>query len=372
MRYFSIDILRTIAIFVMVFVHFGENLAGFKSPFAGFGAPLFAFLSGASYYLWVKGREEKGVSDEEISKISVRRGLFVFGVGFAFNILVWLPEDTFNWDVLTFIGSALLLLGAVRRLPRLVLLVAAVMAVVISPALREVADYNAYWLNGQYYEPDATLYDTLIGYVIAGYFPVFPWIAYSLTGFVVGSVLFEAEAKRDAAAPTTTSPTSSSVVRFSIAGGALLAVSLGSLAVRSWLPDVLATKFLGKWSMFPPTVIYVSATLGLTLLLVAVTHYLVDLRYRDRVPEGLANIAKTFSRYSLTIYLLHHVAHLWPLWIYTAWQGLEPTTYWMSAMTLWPAYGLGLLFLVVCYVALRLLGSRRTYGAEALMRWICD
>ena len=49
MRLASIDILRTVAIVVMVFTHFGENRANFTPPFSGFGAPLFVFLSGASF-----------------------------------------------------------------------------------------------------------------------------------------------------------------------------------------------------------------------------------------------------------------------------------------------------------------------------------
>ena len=93
MRYHSIDILRMVAIFVMVIVHFGENLSGFDFALAGFGAPLFAMLSGASYRLWINGQATLGVDEEQISKISIRRGLFVIGVGFAFNILVWLPEE---------------------------------------------------------------------------------------------------------------------------------------------------------------------------------------------------------------------------------------------------------------------------------------
>ena len=115
MRYVSIDILRTFAIVVMVFVHFAENLAGFEFPGAGFGAPIFALLSGVGYRLWLEGRRARGASQEEISKVSIRRGLFVLGVGFLFNVLVWLPEDTFNWDVLTLIGAALLILNGKRK-----------------------------------------------------------------------------------------------------------------------------------------------------------------------------------------------------------------------------------------------------------------
>jgi uncharacterized membrane protein len=67
MRYPSIDLLRTLAIQVMVIVHFCENLTGVILPITGLGAPLFSFLSGVSYFLWVQGQQARGRSDEECS-----------------------------------------------------------------------------------------------------------------------------------------------------------------------------------------------------------------------------------------------------------------------------------------------------------------
>ena len=116
MRQPSIDILRTLAIFMMIQVHFVENLsaefegwAGLSGSGAapvpwwlmtGLGAPLFTFLSGVSYRLWVTAQEARGRSDIEISKVTIRRGLFLFGLGLIFNVFIWLPEDIFNWDIL--------------------------------------------------------------------------------------------------------------------------------------------------------------------------------------------------------------------------------------------------------------------------------
>ena len=127
MRFPSIDLLRAVAIALMVTVHFVENLSGAWAEGvdfnrvgwlpAGFAAPLFTFLSGVSYSIWSDGLSRRGVSDAEIAKRTVRRGLFLFGLGIAFNVLVWLPEETFNWDILTFIGSSLLVLAACRTMP---------------------------------------------------------------------------------------------------------------------------------------------------------------------------------------------------------------------------------------------------------------
>ena len=359
MRYSSIDILRTVAIVVMVLVHFAENLSGVILPFTGFGAPLFAFLSGLSYLLWVRGLEARGVSAEEISKSSIRRGLFVFGAGFAFNIFAWLPEDTFNWDVLTFIGTALLLLNGLRRLPLPIPILIAVISVLIGPLLRDMADYQAYWVNN-YFECDWTLSDLVIGFLATGYFPIFPWVAYSIAGLVTGSLVFREEFDASASkCPMIRG------VTFMAAAGLLL-------WVRTSLPIQVSEHLLGGWRMFPATVEYVVGTIGIALLMFGLAHQIVDRNQTAAEHSGWLCIAKTFSRYSLTIYVLHHLVHLWPLWIYGIASGQEPTFYWKQALPLNYSLLLAGLFLVICYFALRSIGPDRRWGLESWMRWLCD
>lgn len=368
MRYPSIDLLRTLAIQVMVLVHFSENLSGFTLPITGLGAPLFSFLSGVSYFLWVAGQHSRGRSDEEISKISIRRGLFVFGVGIVFNILVWFPEGTFNWDVLTLIGSALLVLNLARRLPVPIIVFAAAMIVLVSPALRIQTDYKAYWQD-VYYDYDMTLTDVVCGYFANGYFPIFPWLAFSLAGFAAASFLFCQE--HDEAQPLHTAP------QFPwptiIIGASMVAASLVALALRPFLPEIIAQKLLGGWTMFPTTIEYALAMIGGDLILLSLLHYYIDLNPRFARRDTLLEIAKTFSQYSLTIYVLHHIVHLWPLWIYTRASGYsDPTELWMKAMTTPQALGLAAAFLVCCFFLMRWIGPDRRFGMESWMRWICD
>ena len=183
----------------MVIIHFVENLSSFYGADGstlgrvwlptGFAAPLFTFLSGASYFLWWRSRESLGWSDEYISKVTIRRGLFLFVLGFLFNVCVWLPEDIFNWDILTLIGGSLLLLNIARRLPAAIFPVIGVGTLVMSPVLRAMADYPTYWTNG-YFECDLTLSDVLLGFCSVGYFPLFPWMIFPLAGFMTASILF--------------------------------------------------------------------------------------------------------------------------------------------------------------------------------------
>ncbi len=359
-----------IAIFTMVFVHFAENLSGVGLPIAGFGAPLFAFLSGVSYLLWVNGQMARGRSDAEISKVSIRRGLFVFGVGFAFNVLVWLPEDIFNWDVLTFIGAALLVLNIARRLPLSVSAMTAAVILMISPLLRAQVEYEAYWANG-YFELDPTLSDVLIGFFVTGYFPLFPWLVFSLAGFTTASLLF-GEATESGAAPEDAEPAMLSP-RWLIAIGAVsLGIAIAIRLLHSHLPEVLAKTVLGGWTMFPPTTTYVFGTLGWAFLLFGAAHLLIDRNPRMLRRKGLLDIAKTFSRYSFTIYVLHHIVHLWPLWIYGVVTGNEPTHFWQNSMPIYISLPLALVFMITCFVLLRWIGPERRFGIEAWMRWLCD
>ena len=348
----------------MVLVHFGENLSGYTPPIAGLGAPLFAFLSGASYFLWTKSSRARGKSELEISKISVRRGLFVFGVGLAFNILVWLPEDTFNWDVLTLIGVALLILNLARRLPLPPLILAAVISMLISPILRSLADYDSYWVN-HYFDYDLTLSDVLIGFVTTGYFPFFPWITFSLAGFVAASLLFPEPSETDSSAPLP------STMPMMLLGATLFVAALIALYSRPWLPETLSD-YLGDWEMFPPTLAYVLGMLGVCLLLFGALHQYVDRNPHAARHRAVLNIAKTFSQYSFTIYLLHHVIHIWPLWIYGLITQNDPTYFWMKAMPLTVSLPLALLFMACCYFMLRWIGPDRNYGIESWMHWLCD
>jgi uncharacterized membrane protein YeiB len=232
----------------------------------------------------------------------------------------------------------------------------------ISPILRGQADYAAYWQNG-YFECDLTLSDLLIGFLCTGYFPIFPWIAFSLCGYVAAAKLFgpiDAEESR-------VSPWSMVWL-----GAALIALSLLAIRLRSYLPDPIGKNYLGGWTMFPPTIEYVLGTLGMTLAMLGLSH-----RWIDRNPQALRwkgsfDIARTFSRYSLTVYILHHVVHLWPLWIYGLSSGFELTHFWMKALPIPTSILLALVFLGCTYGVLSRLGPDRNFGLEAWMRWLCD
>ena len=362
MRYHSIDLLRSFAIVVMVIVHFTENLAGYTPLIAGLGAPTFLFLTGLSYRLWLNAKQARGVTETKIAKSTVRRGLFLFGLGFAFNVLVWLPEDTFNWDVLTLIGVGMITLNLARQLPPTITFLACLGLTSLTPLLQFEADWQAYWTPG-YFDPDLTLTDVVLGFLVVGYFPIFPWLAFPLIGFLFGTFQF-AE-----------TPDPKREDRFAQlgwqAGLTLMLLAVFVVLGSANSSGETATFLSQSWRMFPPGVAYMAGTLGFVLFAFGLSFLFFDRDRRDRF-QSLHRITDTLSRHSLSAYLLHHIIHLYPLWIYGSFSANDPTAYWQKAMSVPWSLAAAIACLTLMYVIFRLMDRYHRGGIEAWMRWLCD
>lgn len=384
MRHLSIDILRTAAIFMMVLVHFVENLSATYdtqdsgghplTPWwlpSGLAAPLFTLLTGVSYAIWLGVQQRRGVSEDEVNRRTVRRGLFLIGLGFAFNIFVWLPEDTFNWDVLTLIGTAMLAFSFVRHLPMPVPLLIVALLAAFAPLLRATTDYPAYWQN-YHFDYDFTLSDVLLGYLVVGYFPVFPWLLYPIVGLLVGRGLFAGVGSQPPALTSRGLMAASGVLALAAVASSLLAPLQTETASVDWRPP--------GWTMFPASTTYILGTVAAGMLLLGLLHHLVDVpdgsddrrAARLQLPASVTAFFNRTSRHSLSIYLLHHVAHLWPLWIYGVASQGEPTAHWQAFMPAWASAGLGVVFFAACVPLFSWLDRRGLPTAESVMRWVCD
>ena len=367
MRLASIDVLRTIAIVIMVVVHFLENLSGVRewSP-DGFGAPLFAFLSGASIRLWTVARIRRGDSSAQIARVLTRRGLFLFGLGLAFNFFLWLPEDFWIWDVLTFLGTASLILAGVRLMPPTPAVLLAALAVLVSPALQQLAAYSEWWTSG-YYEPGTTFSEILLGFLVVGYFPLFPWIALPVIGFLVAAPLACHNAP-DSRYPGT------QLTRCLLIPAAILAAISGSML----LGGMSSQNILLQWTMFPASIPYLTGMTSVAMLLMLTFHCWLDrpssgtVATATTVTASLLRTATLYSRYSLTLYLLHHAVHIYPIWLAGLWLQGDPTVFWGQAMHWSLSLALAMVFLAVSVPLVFILNRRRTPTIETLMRWLCD
>lgn len=363
-REVSLDVLRAAAIAAMVVIHFVENLSGqvgtHGGPFGsatrhwwlptGFAAPTFIFLSGMSYRLWASHACRRGQSERTVSIISVRRGLFLIALGFAFNVLIWMPEDLFNWDVLTLIGCGLLMLNVARQMPDAVVIFTAGLLIAVAPALRVAADYASYWTAG-YYDYDFTWTDVILGWLVTGYFPIFPWAAFPLLGYAL--------------TPRLLGPGRSHVLIGT--GCAIASVAI----IASWpsLPVAVTGGRGTAWRMFPASTAYVLGTLGGVCLAVAALHRLLD--GDSAMSRRLAPWVTPLSRHSLSLYLFHHAVHIWPLWLYSAATTGAATALWQKAMPVAASASLAVGFLVIAAVACREADRRRIPMAEDLMRRLC-
>ncbi|MFM8578667.1 MAG: heparan-alpha-glucosaminide N-acetyltransferase domain-containing protein [Planctomycetaceae bacterium] len=370
----SIDVLRSAAIVLMVVVHFVENLSGRHGgadPFAdgyravwlptGFAAPIFSFLTGLNYRLWADGLVARGVADEAVSKATVRRGLFLIGLGFAFNVLVWLPEDTFNWDILTFIGASLILLDVVRKMPSPVPLGACVVVLATAPVLRTIADYPAFWKTG-WFDYDWTLGDVLLGFLVVGYFPIVPWILMPVAGYIA----------RDSIVGTgTRSCPSRSPIGPLVIGAAFLVASMTTLAVRPLISQRMLLGTSSGWTMFPPSTAYLLGPLGITILAATLLHRLMDCRESGLLTK-LTRWTRPLSRHALSVYLLHHVVHVWPMWIAGLRISGDVSAFWQVAVPPGTSLVLAFLFLVAVVILFEWIDRRGLPSVESLMRWLCD
>jgi uncharacterized membrane protein len=370
-RYLSIDILRAVAILLMVQVHFVDNLSTMAaSPSWLYGvscglglwpAPLFALLSGLSFSLWTRKEESLGRSGGEITKIALRRGVFLFALGIVFNVVVWLPEGTFNWDILTLLGASMAVLALVRKLPPMVLVTVCLMVLLISPPLRVVGDYGAYWEEG-YYTYDFTLRDVVGGFFVNGYFPLLPWIIFPLAGHVIGEVAFR---RRESSAQPDW--------RLAAAGIGLMAIAALDVALGAQSPDLIAKHYATGFTLYPASTEYILGMLGFSLLCLALLHRWVD---RNERITGTGLVLTFFRRYSylaLTAYIVHLAVHLWPLWLYGVWRGQEdPTYYWRQATSTPVALGLAVAFVVLFYFVLIFLERKKKLSVEWWMRWLCE
>ena len=107
------------------------------------------------------------------------------------------------------------------------------------------------------------------------------------------------------------------------------------------------------------------------MFLFALGHRWVDQNPRLVNHRVVRVVFTTFSKHSLTIYLLHHVVHLWPLWIYGAAFGDEPTQFWRTAIPVAVSVPLAVLFLAACFVLCRWMERTERRGVEGWMRHLC-
>jgi uncharacterized membrane protein len=372
-RYLSIDVLRALAILLMIQVHFVEYLsAQSHAPqllydtcgyFGLLPAPLFTLLAGLSYSLWLGSQRRSGRSEDDIVKYSFRRGMFVLVLGFVVNVFIWLPEKTFMWDILTLLGAATLILIAVRNWHPGILLVICVAILIASPPLRDVAQYDNYWV-GEDFQYDFTLKDVVLGFLLNGYFPLLPWLVYPLAGFALGRYFY----------PRDDDETTSLPLWLPLLGATLVALACVAMVLEPHVPEWAANYYVNDFpeDFYPATTVFVVGTLGGIMVGLWVLNAALDVNPRVTGTGRVLTFFRRYSYFALTIYVVHLAIHVWPLLIAAAWEQKESIYAYFGVATSTPvALGLALVVIAALYPCLILLERHRRFSLEYMMRWSC-
>ena len=128
--------------------------------------------------------------------------------------------------------------------------------------------------------------------------------------------------------------------------------------------------------MFPASSSYLLGAIGASTFCLVVLHRVVDQKSdeknRSQTFEILAKGFRVVSKHSLSIYLLHHMIHLWPLWIYGFMTVGEPTAHWQKFVPVVFSTILALFFCALVVPAFLIIDKYRVPTIESAMRWIGD
>lgn len=351
-RLLGLDALRGLAVLLMIEQHLGvwlwrgpapgltradyPLLLGFNA-LGGGAAPLFVTLAGVGSALFCAA--ERPHPDRTL----MQRGLVLMSFGLALNLSApgWFSWG--SWFVLHMMGFAILLTPAWRRLPSRVLLAAVPMILAATLVVQSLLDTPYRLTNSRM--RDLSLAGGWLRLALAeGQFPILPWLAFYLGGFVAGRWLAEGSLRPVALLGSV-----------AVAGGALLA-GMYALHVPPARSELLVRAFRVHVGFYPASAALVLLLLGAVLLAVALALWLE--RRRSMSPT---DALVTLGRASLTLLMLHV-----PLFR----EASRPLGLWRN-LSAGAALATIAAFVLVCVLATRAWQARQyRFGAEWLLRRI--
>ena len=331
-RILSVDLLRGFALICMVLVHFmvylGDAAAVDTWPYfflnhvlADWGAAGFLMMMGMSQVLSV----QKHVRENNllIFRRTLIRGGFIFLVGIFMLALAWGPGKIWQWDILTLMGFATVMLFFCRFLPSWSILAIVVTLAVCTPLLRMGIDFNAVWggtfvnvpvisryLPGilldpaKEYEVAWRVKEIIQGFLFTGEFPVFPWFIFPPLGFVLGRRIVSRRMQQD-------------LPLLVIIGSLFVVLGLGWAYAAIGRPQSsVIIDYIVSLSFYPDSFTMICCQLGVALIVFSGLFYCYDVRKPDKEKASfIVRIFNLTSRSSLTFYFLHYLLIGWPLFL---------------------------------------------------------
>ena len=195
-RFVEIDMLRGLAIFLMIFGHFLWDLDYFGivkmnnvvySSLQSTVPPLFFLLVGISLVVSKKKIENKTKKDEKkFYNHLLIRGLKILGLGLIITIgsLIFIPSQPVFFGVLHCIGLSVILSAPFLKY-RLITPVFAFLFIVVGFALAQFPVENP-----SIFHLVIGIHQSNVWQYTVDYFPLIPWFGISLLGIVIGDILY--------------------------------------------------------------------------------------------------------------------------------------------------------------------------------------
>ena len=285
-RYQSVDFLRGIAIFAMLCA----NVIGYVSPasqhpewirfYGSIAAPLFITLAG---YMVAYTSDLKKYN----LNYYLIRGFLILLTGILIDAIIWKIYPLTTFDVLYLIGLSLPLVFLFHNLKITYKLVVISIVILTSVLLRKYFGYSDYPIEIDIFTGEKMAspenQTSIINHLfIDGWFPIFPWLAFSF----FGSVIYTLASKYKNFTSTNSLITSIGLITIGLIW--LYVLPLSSLLVsRENYSEIF----------YPPTIPFIIYTFGLILLLWGLANRITNFK----ILRPITLLGET----SLFIYILH-------------------------------------------------------------------
>jgi uncharacterized membrane protein len=243
-------------------------------------APGFFLMAGFMVALTSLSRAGRGVSESEITRRLVIRGLVLLAVD---AVIMGIPRafgGFYSFVVLSSIGAAIILLALVRHLPTKVLLPAALAVMALHPLLN---------LSSLPVPLRAILHEPVREGHFRSLYPIIPWAAIVVLGFVVG---------RDAAGRP--HPERRWLALSALSLGLFFAIRLIGGYGNAYPPGNIASTSFWSFAKYPPDLAFLTWAFALVFLILAILKVVT----RDGTPLLLRPFV-IYGRVPFFFYVVH-------------------------------------------------------------------
>jgi len=372
-RIASVDMLRGASMIMLVLVHSVAYLArtpqGFDPTYqffgwvlGGTGAALFTSLVGASFVLSMRALAD--LPGRVIILGAIARGVFLIALSMCINVLTKGVDHLFVSQILQLIGVASIVVALLRKAPSWVLLTTAVAVCAVAPLVRSALGFEEWW-GGQMVvftgappqglivvpigelAPGIDLRAALATALVAGVFPILPWLAFPLLGMVLGRQLAAHRPQLG--------------VRWTAIGGlfGIAGLGLALYAASAGLTDVVASH-LTPLAFWPDSTTMLLLQTGVVLVAMGISHAALD-HHAEHGPW--LDVVKLYSRYALTVYTTSWLVIFIPIHLA---DFLAPGRHVSDLTGTYPALAFGILLVIAYYPVLRFWDR---HGGVGSMEW---